>query len=407
MPKHGFLTPKAISNRIKAKGLQKLRWFCQMCEKQCRDENGFKCHLTSESHLRQMRVYSDNPEAIMEQYSKDFEIEFMDILSGRFGQRRVPANQVYQEFIKHKTHTHMNSSKWSTLTNFVIHLGKEGKAVVEETEKGWFISWINRDPLLLAKHAAVDKKRKHDEDSEERQMKEMEEQRNATAAVEGHRNMPPPSELRIGDNTISKKLKTTLHSKSSSTTGTSGFNMKPPLKLSSAVFGDEEEEDSMSTSGKAAAPHVSFKPKISSLESIMKEQEARKVSTANREERNERKENWIHTGIIVKVLNKQVGDGKYYKKKCIIKKVEEKYIAEVEMLDSGDRLRLDQDHLETVLPAIGGTVLIVNGKGRGLKAELLSLDIDNFCASIQVKEGKYASSRLDRVDYEDICRVAS
>ncbi len=44
--------------------------------------------------------------------------------------------------------------------------------------------------------------------------------------------------------------------------------MKPPLKLSSAVFGDEEEEDSMSTSGKAAAPQVSFKPKTSSLESV-------------------------------------------------------------------------------------------------------------------------------------------
>ena len=36
--KAGFLTPKAIANRIKAKGLQKLRWFCQMCQKQCRDE---------------------------------------------------------------------------------------------------------------------------------------------------------------------------------------------------------------------------------------------------------------------------------------------------------------------------------------------------------------------------------
>lgn len=34
----GFLTPKAISNRIKAKGLQKLRWYCQVCQKQCRDE---------------------------------------------------------------------------------------------------------------------------------------------------------------------------------------------------------------------------------------------------------------------------------------------------------------------------------------------------------------------------------
>ena len=26
-PKGGFLSPKAIGNRIKAKGLQKLRWF--------------------------------------------------------------------------------------------------------------------------------------------------------------------------------------------------------------------------------------------------------------------------------------------------------------------------------------------------------------------------------------------
>ena len=37
----GFLTPKAISNRIKAKGLQKLRWYCQSCQKQCRDEVRF------------------------------------------------------------------------------------------------------------------------------------------------------------------------------------------------------------------------------------------------------------------------------------------------------------------------------------------------------------------------------
>lgn len=36
--KGGFLTPKAIANRIKSKGLQKLRWYCQMCQKQCRDE---------------------------------------------------------------------------------------------------------------------------------------------------------------------------------------------------------------------------------------------------------------------------------------------------------------------------------------------------------------------------------
>lgn len=67
MPKHGFLTPKAIGNRIKAKGLSKLRWYCEMCQKQCRDENGFKCHQTSEGHLRQMRIFAENPEAVMKE----------------------------------------------------------------------------------------------------------------------------------------------------------------------------------------------------------------------------------------------------------------------------------------------------------------------------------------------------
>ena len=39
--KGGFLSPKAINNRIKSKGLQKLRWYCQMCQKQCIDAVNF------------------------------------------------------------------------------------------------------------------------------------------------------------------------------------------------------------------------------------------------------------------------------------------------------------------------------------------------------------------------------
>ena len=39
-----------IANRAKAKGLQKLKFYCQICEKQCRDANGLECHCTSEAH---------------------------------------------------------------------------------------------------------------------------------------------------------------------------------------------------------------------------------------------------------------------------------------------------------------------------------------------------------------------
>ena len=51
-------TPKWLANKMKSKGLQKLRWYCQMCEKQCRDENGFKCHTMSEVRLRLFSTHS-------------------------------------------------------------------------------------------------------------------------------------------------------------------------------------------------------------------------------------------------------------------------------------------------------------------------------------------------------------
>ncbi|CAH3192665.1 unnamed protein product, partial [Porites evermanni] len=78
--KAGALTPKAISNRIKAKGLQKLRWYCQMCQKQCRDElsfsffwndhNGFKCHTMSESHQRQLLLLAEDVDKYMDSFSR-------------------------------------------------------------------------------------------------------------------------------------------------------------------------------------------------------------------------------------------------------------------------------------------------------------------------------------------------
>ena len=125
MGKHGSMDPKAVWNRVKAKGLTKLRWYCQLCEKACRDENGYKCHTQSESHLRQVetpawllfcssltrpalhtfsgsmrslrwiyfdcriaaagiasqvRVFSETPEQFIEFYSKEFEDAYMEVL---------------------------------------------------------------------------------------------------------------------------------------------------------------------------------------------------------------------------------------------------------------------------------------------------------------------------------------
>ena len=120
---------------VQSKGLQKLRWYCQMCQKQCRDENGFKCHCTSESHLRQMHLFAENPHKLMDEFTSEFETEFLELLSRRFGTRRVAANIVYNEYIADKGHLHMNSTMFETLTAFVKYLGRTGKCVIDETEK--------------------------------------------------------------------------------------------------------------------------------------------------------------------------------------------------------------------------------------------------------------------------------
>ncbi|XP_034223251.1 KIN17-like protein isoform X3 [Prunus dulcis] len=124
MGKNDFLPPKAIANRIKAKGLQKLRWYCQMCQKQCRDENGFKCHCMSESHQRQMQIFGENSNRIVDGYSEEFEQSFLDLMKRSHRFSRIAATVVYNEYINDRHHVHMNSTEWATITEFVKHLGR-------------------------------------------------------------------------------------------------------------------------------------------------------------------------------------------------------------------------------------------------------------------------------------------
>ncbi|KAF9258889.1 hypothetical protein L218DRAFT_934216 [Marasmius fiardii PR-910] len=169
MPRAEVGTPKYVANKMKSKGLQRLRWYCQVCEKQCRDENGFKCHAQSESHLRQMLVVGENAGKHISNFSQEFQSEFVSLLSRRFGTKRVFANRVYQEYIADKSHLHMNATRWVTLTEFVKHLGRTGVARVDETEKGWFIAWIDNSPKALAKAEASMKKERATTSDEQRE----------------------------------------------------------------------------------------------------------------------------------------------------------------------------------------------------------------------------------------------
>ncbi|PAV17381.1 zinc finger rts2 [Pyrrhoderma noxium] len=169
MPRAEVGTPKYLANAMKSKGLQRLRWYCQACQKQCRDENGFKCHTQSEPHLRQLLLIGENAGQHISNFSSEFQHDFVQLLSRRFGTKRVLANRVYQEYIQDKHHTHMNATRWVTLSEFVKHLGRTGVAKVDETEKGWFLAWIDSSPKALEKAEASLKKERANMSDEQRE----------------------------------------------------------------------------------------------------------------------------------------------------------------------------------------------------------------------------------------------
>ena len=46
-----------------------------------------------------------------------------------------------------------------------------GKVTADETEKGWYIQWVDRDPRLLAMQEAAARREKADLDDEEKQVR--------------------------------------------------------------------------------------------------------------------------------------------------------------------------------------------------------------------------------------------
>ncbi|XP_029471299.1 DNA/RNA-binding protein KIN17 [Rhinatrema bivittatum] len=390
MGKADFLTPKAIANRIKSKGLQKLRWYCQMCQKQCRDENGFKCHCMSESHQRQLLLASENPQQFMDYFSEEFQNEFLELLRRRFGTKRVHNNIVYNEYISHREHIHMNATQWETLTDFTKWLGREGLCKVDETPKGWYIQYIDRDPETIRRQQELEKKKKQDLDDEERTAKFIEEQvKRGMGVVEPE----APVYTELTRESEEEKVVFNLSKGASTSAGASkagAFGANALKSAEGVAVGKRKESSRSSTQAKE-------KKKKSALDEIMEVRRAKR--------KNARTDYWLHPEIVVKIVTKKLGD-RYYKKKAVVKEVVDKYTAVVKTIDYGDKLKLDQTHLETVIPAPGKKVLVLNGGNRGSEAILNSVDEKNFSVTVTIDSGPMKGCKAEGVPYEDISKLA-
>ena len=123
-----------------------------------------------------------------------------------------------------------------------------------------------------------------------------------------------------------------------------------------------------------------------------------------------RKDYWIRRNIVVRIISKKLSGGKYYKRKGVIIRVIDRYMAEVEILDTasdakdgGDLIRIDQDDLETVVPKEGKECRILNGRGRGKRAEVISLDKAKYRGTLKILD---SGEIVEKMHYEDFSKIA-
>ena len=412
MPKAEAGTPKAIGKAIKAKGLQKLKFFCQVCQKQCRDANGFKCHMNSENHQRQMLIVAENPNRFLSEYSSEFLKGFMHLFRTRFGSKRVFANQVYQEYIKDRYHMHMNSTKWLTLGSFVAWLGKNGYAEVDHTERGWYMTYIDRDPETLRRQELSKRRDKGEKDYDERMRAVINEQ------IERGKESSRPQEdekeedklLRRDDENDKIVLKLDLNKKpagekkEASASISRSADEQSSKRWTDAELTTKEDEKPDVEDVKPNISEFRQQPKISVksqkelkrsvLDEIIEEEESKKKTR--------RKENWIEKNLVVKVVTKKIAE-KYQKKKGVIERVEDRFLAYVRMSESNALIKIDQKDLETVIPKEGSLVKIVNGAHHGEIARLVRVNQEAINATVQIEKGYHKDRQVD-VEFEDICK---
>lgn len=383
----------------------------------------------------------------MDSFSREFETAYMETLRRRHGTQRMNANNVYQEVIQDKHHVHMNSTKWATLTDFVQYLGKKGLCVVEETERGWYVTYIERDPALLARQEAVRMKTEADK-REERLAAERREtlRMEAAKALDRAGCEVERKASEIGDRAEGGVAKMEMKL-GAPALGGAGEKKKrkrgaPGGKVSLLEEEDSDDDDGQndndepgttggtggaksnadSTIGyndrKRPAAQTAESDKRSkresdrsSKETERKDSKRHKSSNGDEGDRSEkRKDYWLHRDIVVRIISQKLAGGEYYKRKAVVDRVIDRYEAEVEVLESsrkagdgGDVLRLDQDDLETVVPKEPGEkVRILNGRHRGSKARVVSLDKREYRAELRLAEG----GGIVEVDYEDFSMIA-
>jgi DNA/RNA-binding protein KIN17 len=294
----------------------------------------------------------------------------------------------------------MNATRWHTLTDFVAHLGRTGKCRVDETEEGWFLMLVAADKAKAAAEAARAKREKAERDDAARAAAavaaQAERAAKEAAGKEGDGNAAVSHELVRCEGEAPVRVAVAAAARGARAPA------PPP------AFGDDGEGDNDAA---AAAAAKRARP-LSKLEEVMAREtaakKAREDAAAEAAPPAPAADDapWIAPGLVVKLVAKELKGAGLYKAKAEIKSVAG-HVATVATLDTGAVLKVDQAHLETVLPGVGGRVAIVAGPGGrarraslGHRGALAAIDEAAFQARVVLDAGGD-----DWFEYDHICKV--
>jgi DNA/RNA-binding protein KIN17 len=400
-----------------------------MCEKQCRDENGFKCHLSSEAHARQMALFGEDPAAAVASFSEAFQASFLELMRTRHPASRVDSHIVYNELVADRGHIHMNATVWHTLTDFVKHLGRAGLCRVDQDDKGhWWVALAAADAAAASAAASKAKRERADAEEAAREAAALRAQvaaaaRAAAAAAGEGGGAPgapaadrPSSQLVRGEGDAPIRLAVPSRAAPGAAGGGGGGGPPPPRP---AVFGAGA---GAGAGARPAAPATAPRPSVAAA-LMEREQAAKRARVAAPQAPPppppaaaaaavDDDAPWARPGIVVKLVAPALQGGPFWKAKGEVVAVSGGgYVAEVEAPDGGGGvavLRVDQAHCETVLPGPGGRVVVVRGRAAGVAGTLEEIDERGFRARVALDggEGGGGGPSSGWFEYEDICKKA-
>lgn len=287
----------------------------------------------------------------------------------------MDANLVYQEYIRDRHHVHLSGTRWKSLAGFVRFLGHKGVAEVKQKRAGatdaldddsrymlssnneqeesdsesedededevshdadpskrpkWLIKLVDKSPeaILAAKSKSAAARKTADEHSlQAKEMAMTERAAVASASGKSHAGTAPV--------VVVKKA-------------TAPQSMKPPAAIFASDDDDGDGEATLQTSV------ASFAQKRSLVLDEMAAEEAHIKRPALRQNsyatapieipiEPDADVGWIRKGLLIRIGNREVGDGRYVDKLAVIDEVMEEFGAQVVVLESGDQLLLDQD----------------------------------------------------------------